>query len=233
MPECIFCIKPAVFENSVFNILEGIFSFQLHISKLQICGTHHKIFTLSRTVFHLNILYRPAKLRRKNITVFHLHISAFPQCLNPVELRAGDLNMVGIPQCRTAELGHFRIADLQPMIMPERIPQIKKAVLHLYIRTFLECAFSVSRAVKGTFLHQDPPASIKRPFLIKCLSLYCVHILDLPVLFPFLYPRHSRTLQLLTAARPPTPVWLPVKKRHPPHNSRKYCQKSTHRELPL
>ena len=83
--------------------------------------------------------------------------------------------MVRVPECCPAQLRHIRADDLQPVVMPERVPEIKIAVPCFNITAFLECALPVRRSVEPAVFHCNITTPIKRPLHVKCLVFYDVH----------------------------------------------------------
>ena len=146
-------------------------------------GAHHKVLALRRRILHLNPADRPAELRRNDVAVLYNRLRALPHRLDPVHLRINDLHMVRIPERRAAQLRHLRIRNPKAMVMPERVPQIKKAVIHTDIAAFLERALPVRRPVEPAVLHLDIPAAVQRTLHVKCLILYCFQSIRLLLIF--------------------------------------------------
>ena len=142
-------------------------------------GAHHKVLALRRCIFHLNPADRPAELRGNDVAALDNRLRALPQRLDPVHLRIDDLHMVRIPERRAAQLRHLRIRNPKAMVMPERVPQIKKTVIHTDIAAFLERALPVRRPVEPAVLHLDIPAAVQRTLHVKCLILYCLQSIRL------------------------------------------------------
>src|SRR5699024_8931156 len=121
----------------------------------EIRGAHHEIFAFRRAVLHGNAVHRPAAFRGDNVAVPHGNLTALTQCLDAVQLRAGSGAAVGIPEGGAATLGHLTAANHKAFVMPERIAQVKEAILHLNITALLEGTFTVGRAVKCAMNHTD------------------------------------------------------------------------------
>ena len=67
------------------------------------------------------------------------------------------------------------MADFQSVIMPERIPQIEKAVLHLHLRALFAGAFPIGGAGEGAVFYQNIPAAVKGAFPVKGLIFNELH----------------------------------------------------------
>ena len=92
-----------------------------------------------------------------------------------MQLGAGDLDVIGIPQRGAAELGHLAVPDYQPVIVPEGIAQIEKAVLHLDFAALLEGALPVGGTVKSTVNHPDFLCAVEGALRVEFLILNGFH----------------------------------------------------------
>lgn len=89
----------------MFNILEGIFPFQLNMVKMEAKGAHHKVFTFRTAVLHISILYGPSKLRRNDMAFGHFHMAAFPEGLDAEKFTVRDFNVIRVPKGGPTLLG--------------------------------------------------------------------------------------------------------------------------------
>ncbi len=160
MPECILGIKMTILKHCVFYVLERVLAFQCHVFERDILRAHHKIFALRSGIIHFNVFHRPAKLRRHDVTTANHHVAALAKRLDTVHLCICDRNMVCIPERGAAQRRHFRVVNLQTMHMPERIAQVKKASVYLYVRRLLDRTFPIRRAVEGAVVYDNALASI-------------------------------------------------------------------------
>ena len=166
VPESILRVKTAIGKGGVFNILERIFSLEIHMVELDVAGPEQKILTFGGAILHPDAIGSPAEFRRINIAAGQRNIPALPHGFDAVEFRVGDLDVMGIPEGGPAKGRQFTVVNGQLLIVPERIPQIHKAVFHPDIMAFLQGAFTVGWTVKTAVAHQHTAAAIQCTFFI-------------------------------------------------------------------
>ena len=110
-----------------------------------------------------------------NVTVAYHSVGALPQGLDAVELSILDGDVVGVPQGSPTLVRQLAVPNGQPVVVPEGVTQVEKAVLHLNVRTLLKGALPVGGAVKGAVPHQQLPAAVQDPLLLKGLILNSRH----------------------------------------------------------
>ena len=151
MPEGVLGVEHAVLKHRIGDVLEGVFALHAHVPEGQMAGAHHKVFALHIAVLHGGAPYRPAELGGADVTAPQLDVRALPQGLDAVELRSGELHILAVPEGRPAQLGHPAVPNNQPLIVPEGIAQVEKAMRCFDIPSLFECALPVRRTVKEQF----------------------------------------------------------------------------------
>ena len=171
MPESVLAVDDAVFKNPILNILQRILGAHLQIFCLNATISHEKILAFSGTVFERNIIAEPPKFVGDDVAVFEADVLAFTKSLDAMKLAVCHGDVLVIPERSAAVFCEFAARELQTAIMPKAVAKIKKRLLHTHVLTFLEGAFTVSRAVENAVLHAYILQTIQRAFFIKLLIL--------------------------------------------------------------
>ena len=90
------------------------------------------------------------------------------------------MHVPGIPEGGPAELRHFTAADLQMVIVPERISQVEETVTHCDIPALLQGTLPVRRPVEPAGNHLHIPGSVQGSLFVKGLVLKNTHFLKYP-----------------------------------------------------
>ena len=158
-----------------FGVLERILPLKLHIDKLQVLAFKHEVFAGGGNILHLHISRPPSELGGDEVAMLHGHIGAFPQGFDAVQLSVFYADVLGIPQGGPAKLRHFAVFDMQAIVVPEGVAQIKETIHSFHVAAFFESAFSVCRAIEAAASHAGVAATVKGPLFVKNLVLDNMH----------------------------------------------------------
>ena len=148
VPKRVLGIELAVFDYSVLHVLERILALKVEPVRDDVFRAHQKVFARRRDVRHVQAVCEPAELGRYYIAFGNDRALAFSERLYSVQLGLGYANVVGVPQRGATVRRHFAIFQRDRIVVPKRIPQIKKAVARLDRSALFERTFAVGFARK-------------------------------------------------------------------------------------
>lgn len=110
MPEGVFCVEVAVFNRQVFHVLEGIFSFHLHVSEGNVGAVEKDVLACDGAVFQIDMAAFPAKFIRNDLAVFYGNVFAFADGFDAFDRRMGDGSVFRVPDRGSGEFVERRMA---------------------------------------------------------------------------------------------------------------------------